>query len=64
MEQTLDRKILISFNVDSKKDDKIINATKIVYNTDGTPLYVVDSEGTFYNWLHIVSISNVIEEGA
>ena len=63
MEQIVDRRVLLSFDASTERTDKIVTVVRAIYATGGTPLYIIDDEGIMYNWLHIQSISPVINEG-
>jgi len=56
MDQLINRQVKLSFDQSTERTDVVITATRVIYATDGTPLYIIDSDGILYNWLHIASI--------
>lgn len=57
MEQFVNRVIKLSFDQATERTDVTVTANKIIYATGGTPLYIVDTDGVLYNWLHIATIT-------
>lgn len=41
---------------------RTLNIKAVQYNSDGTPVMILDSTGTFYSWVSILCLAPVLQE--